>query len=122
LPRGVRKEPEALDRQLSWLPAYALSPFVTVFREMLELRYLWQRRCGSTMHSSSHSPAPNRTRPSMRLRLIESAIGRAFFIRKVKVSWVARGDRRRGVADSIGPIVDLMLFRPIGQICSRSLL
>lgn len=23
--------------------AYALSPFVTVFREMLELRYLWKR-------------------------------------------------------------------------------
>lgn len=23
--------------------AFALSPFVTVFREMLELRYLWQR-------------------------------------------------------------------------------
>jgi nucleoside-diphosphate-sugar epimerase len=26
-----------------WALAYALSPFVTVFREMLELRYLWQR-------------------------------------------------------------------------------
>jgi nucleoside-diphosphate-sugar epimerase len=30
-------------RQFPWALAFALSPFVTVFREMLELRYLWQR-------------------------------------------------------------------------------
>jgi nucleoside-diphosphate-sugar epimerase len=30
-------------RRFPWLLAYAASPFVTVFREMLELRYLWQR-------------------------------------------------------------------------------
>ncbi len=31
-------------RRFPWTLAYALSPFVTVFREMLELRYLWQRQ------------------------------------------------------------------------------
>jgi nucleoside-diphosphate-sugar epimerase len=36
-------EPKPSIRQFPWLLAYALSPFVTVFREMLELRYLWQR-------------------------------------------------------------------------------
>src|SRR5262245_17302786 len=30
-------------RPFPWVLVYALSPFVTVFREMLELRYLWQR-------------------------------------------------------------------------------
>lgn len=30
-------------RRFPWALVYALSPFVTVFREMLELRYLWQR-------------------------------------------------------------------------------
>jgi len=29
-------------RRFPWALAYAASPFVTVFREMLELRYLWQ--------------------------------------------------------------------------------
>ena len=29
-------------RRFPWALAYATSPFVTVFREMLELRYLWQ--------------------------------------------------------------------------------
>jgi nucleoside-diphosphate-sugar epimerase len=36
-------EPKPSIRQFPWLLAYALGPFVTVFREMLELRYLWQR-------------------------------------------------------------------------------
>ena len=36
-------EPKPGIRRFPWALAYALSPFVTVFREMLELRYLWQR-------------------------------------------------------------------------------
>ena len=36
-------EPKPRIRRFPWALAYALSPFVTVFREMLELRYLWQR-------------------------------------------------------------------------------
>jgi nucleoside-diphosphate-sugar epimerase len=35
-------EPKPGIRRFPWALAYALSPFVTVFREMLELRYLWQ--------------------------------------------------------------------------------
>jgi nucleoside-diphosphate-sugar epimerase len=35
-------EPKPRIRRFPWALAYALSPFVTVFREMLELRYLWQ--------------------------------------------------------------------------------
>ena len=35
-------EPRPRIRRFPWALAYALSPFVTVFREMLELRYLWQ--------------------------------------------------------------------------------
>lgn len=30
-------------RKFPWVLAYAASPFVTLFREMLELRYLWQQ-------------------------------------------------------------------------------
>jgi len=36
-------EPKPRIRRFPWTLAYALSPFVTVFGEMLELRYLWQR-------------------------------------------------------------------------------
>jgi nucleoside-diphosphate-sugar epimerase len=36
-------EPKPRIRRFPWALAYALSPFVTVFREMLELHYLWQR-------------------------------------------------------------------------------
>jgi nucleoside-diphosphate-sugar epimerase len=36
-------EPEPRIRRFPWTAAYALSPFVAVFREMLELRYLWRR-------------------------------------------------------------------------------
>jgi len=36
-------EPSPRIRRFPWALAYALSPFVTVFREMLEMRYLWQR-------------------------------------------------------------------------------
>jgi nucleoside-diphosphate-sugar epimerase len=36
-------EPRPAIRRFPWFAAYAASPFVTVFREMLELRYLWQR-------------------------------------------------------------------------------
>jgi nucleoside-diphosphate-sugar epimerase len=36
-------EPKPRIRRFPWALAYALSPFVTVFRGMLELRYLWQR-------------------------------------------------------------------------------
>lgn len=36
-------EPKPRIRRFPWALAYALSPFVTVFGEMLELRYLWQR-------------------------------------------------------------------------------
>jgi len=36
-------EPRPRIRRFPWALAYVLSPFVTVFREMLELRYLWQR-------------------------------------------------------------------------------
>ena len=36
-------EPRPRIRRFPWALVYALSPFVTVFREMLELRYLWQR-------------------------------------------------------------------------------
>jgi len=35
-------EPKPRIRRFPWALAYALSPFVTAFREMLELRYLWQ--------------------------------------------------------------------------------
>ena len=37
-------EPRPRIRRFPWTLAYALSPFVTVFREMLELRHLWQRQ------------------------------------------------------------------------------
>jgi nucleoside-diphosphate-sugar epimerase len=36
-------EPHPTIRRFPWVLAFAASPFVTVFREMLELRYLWQR-------------------------------------------------------------------------------
>jgi nucleoside-diphosphate-sugar epimerase len=36
-------EPKPRIRRFPWALAYGLSPFVTVFWEMLELRYLWQR-------------------------------------------------------------------------------
>jgi hypothetical protein len=36
-------QPKPHIRRFPWAVAFALSPFVTVFREMLELRYLWQR-------------------------------------------------------------------------------
>jgi nucleoside-diphosphate-sugar epimerase len=36
-------EPRPPIRRFPWALVYAASPFVTVFREMLELRYLWQR-------------------------------------------------------------------------------
>ena len=36
-------EPKRPIRLFPWVLAYALSPFVRVFREMLELRYVWQR-------------------------------------------------------------------------------
>jgi len=36
-------EPRPRIRAFPWVLVYAASPFVTVFREMLELRYLWQR-------------------------------------------------------------------------------
>ena len=36
-------EPHPPIRRFPWALAFAASPFVTVFREMLELRYLWQR-------------------------------------------------------------------------------
>ncbi|MBO0765554.1 MAG: hypothetical protein J2P50_13335, partial [Hyphomicrobiaceae bacterium] len=36
-------EPRPTIRRFPWAVVYAASPFVTVFREMLELRYLWQR-------------------------------------------------------------------------------
>lgn len=36
-------EPRPAIRRFPWFAAYVASPFVTVFREMLELRYLWQR-------------------------------------------------------------------------------
>jgi nucleoside-diphosphate-sugar epimerase len=36
-------EPKPHIRRFPWAVAFALSPFITVFREMLELRYLWQR-------------------------------------------------------------------------------
>jgi nucleoside-diphosphate-sugar epimerase len=36
-------EPHPPIRRFPWPLVYAASPFVTVFREMLELRYLWQR-------------------------------------------------------------------------------
>jgi nucleoside-diphosphate-sugar epimerase len=39
----VAGEPGSRIRRFPWGLVYALSPFVTVFREMLELRYLWQR-------------------------------------------------------------------------------
>ncbi|HEU0060979.1 MAG TPA: NAD-dependent epimerase/dehydratase family protein [Hyphomicrobiaceae bacterium] len=39
----VVAEPKPRIRRFPWILLYALSPFVTVFREMLELRYLWQR-------------------------------------------------------------------------------
>jgi nucleoside-diphosphate-sugar epimerase len=35
--------PQLPIRRFPWALVYAASPFVTVFREMLELRYLWQR-------------------------------------------------------------------------------
>jgi nucleoside-diphosphate-sugar epimerase len=41
--QSVVGEPKPRIRRFPWALAYALSPFVTVFREMLELRYLWQR-------------------------------------------------------------------------------
>ena len=36
-------EPHPTIRRFPWVLAFAASPLVTVFREMLELRYLWQR-------------------------------------------------------------------------------
>jgi nucleoside-diphosphate-sugar epimerase len=36
-------KPKPRIRRFPWALTYAFSPFVTVFREMLELRYLWQR-------------------------------------------------------------------------------
>jgi nucleoside-diphosphate-sugar epimerase len=36
-------EPKPRIGRFPWALVYGLSPFVTVFREMLELRYLWQR-------------------------------------------------------------------------------
>jgi len=36
-------EPKPRIRRFPWALAYVLTPFVAVFREMLELRYLWQR-------------------------------------------------------------------------------
>jgi nucleoside-diphosphate-sugar epimerase len=35
--------PSAPIRRFPWFAIYALSPFVETFREMLEMRYLWQR-------------------------------------------------------------------------------
>jgi nucleoside-diphosphate-sugar epimerase len=40
--RAVGKAKPPPIRRFPWALAYAASPFVTVFREMLELRYLWQ--------------------------------------------------------------------------------
>jgi nucleoside-diphosphate-sugar epimerase len=36
-------KPKPRIRRFPWALTYAFSVFVTVFREMLELRYLWQR-------------------------------------------------------------------------------
>ena len=35
--------PKAPIRRFPWFAIYALSPFIETFREMLEMRYLWQR-------------------------------------------------------------------------------
>lgn len=41
--RRVAGVPDAPIRSFPWLALYALSPFMETFREMLEMRYLWQR-------------------------------------------------------------------------------
>src|SRR5262249_62245855 len=43
-------EPRPRIRRFPWALVYTLSPFVTVFREMLELRYLWQ--CPIRLHNA----------------------------------------------------------------------
>lgn len=39
----VAGEPRPAIRRFPWLATYAASPFVTVLREILEMRYLWQQ-------------------------------------------------------------------------------
>jgi nucleoside-diphosphate-sugar epimerase len=52
-------------RRFPWFVIYLLSPFVAMFREMLEMRYLWSASLCSTIASWSRSSAASRTRRSI---------------------------------------------------------
>src|SRR5215510_13393987 len=65
-------EPRPRIRRFPWLLVYALSPFVTVFREMLELRYLWQRpvkldnaKLVACLGSEPHTPIDEAVRSTL---------------------------------------------------------
>ena len=61
--RGAVSEPRLPVRSFPWFALVALSPFVTLFREMREMRYLWQepirldnRRLVAFLGAEPHTP------------------------------------------------------------------
>jgi nucleoside-diphosphate-sugar epimerase len=66
-------EPAPRIRRFPWALAYAASPFVTVLREMLELRYLWQQparldnaRLVTFLGAEPHTPLEVAVRATLR--------------------------------------------------------
>jgi len=71
--RRAAGRPDAPIRRFPWLAVYLSAPFVTLFREMLEMRYLWRepialdnRKLVQFLGSEPHTPLDTAVRASLR--------------------------------------------------------